>query len=86
VVVICKIVLVAVQGPQEIDLHPVRMAVIFNYVKVILDSFQKPWGVGRGRNDRPDRQANANQSRQEPSPDLLFSRAQSDQGGSQFTQ
>lgn len=64
-----QIVLVAVHGPEQINLYAMGMAVVFDHLKMILHGIDKLWRMGGRWNSRPDTQANAYQPRQEPLPD-----------------
>ncbi len=59
VIVICKIVLMAMYGPQEIEVQAMGMTVFLDHLKMVLNSLDPLWFMRKSRGQRPGKQAEA---------------------------
>ncbi len=82
---VTQVVLVAVHGPKQIEFKPMRMAVIFNHLKMILHRIEILRRMRRRGHRRPDAQAEAEKPCQEPLPFRLFLDPHPVQNGYLFT-
>lgn len=62
-IVIGRVVAVAVQHPCQILCKTMRMAMLDDHLEMILDRLQDCWSMGRGWQNRPDDQRQAEQGR-----------------------